>query len=68
MQREACFMMEYIILVHLCHEDSKSLWGESQGYDKLIKSNSFAERENKKISHQNMEENAIVTGETNRKS
>lgn len=67
--------MEYIILVHLCHEDSKSLWGESQGYDKLIKSNSFAERENKKIrpeirswSHQNMEENAIVTGETNRKS
>lgn len=36
MQRKAYFMMEYIILVYLCQEDSKSLWGEIQVYDKLL--------------------------------
>lgn len=73
-------MMEYIILVYLGHEDSKSFWGEIQGCDKLLNSNSFAEREKKmdvKIEAEViktlpflicLEENAIAFEETNRKT
>lgn len=73
--------MEYIILVYLCHEDSKSLSGESKAMTNYLKVTVLLKEKTKKSDVKleaevikklpfliYLEENATAIGETNRKN